>query len=182
MIKNIKKEEYVIVLDFLPHGHINEGKPQPIAQVIGKEMFTLLEVTPKKGVFLKPGEEVYIGPGKREKVHHILGRIRYDKLTNMAKSELESVVEKLVSQKEDQFVRFFNEAKGITSRLHEFEVLPGIGRKHMWDLIKERESAPFKSFEDIKQRVKLIPDVKKVIIKRIIEELQDKDRHKIFTQ
>ena len=70
-----KKEETAVVLDFLPNGYPSDTRPMhmktPIAQAIGKEHFTLLELVPKKGIFLQPYEEVYIGEGKREKIHHI---------------------------------------------------------------------------------------------------------------
>lgn len=59
--------------------------------------------------------------------------------------------------------------------------MPGIGKKHMWEIIEERQREPFKSFEDLKQRVKGgLPDPVKMIAKRIVDELQDKDRYKLF--
>jgi len=67
------KEENVIVLDFLPNGYPFDDRPMymktPIAQALGKEHFVLLELVPKKGIHLQPFEEVYIGEGKRDKVH-----------------------------------------------------------------------------------------------------------------
>jgi len=63
------KEEYAIVLDFLPYGYALEKKMMPIAQAIGKNHLTLLEIVPRRGVKLEVREEVYIGPGKRDKVY-----------------------------------------------------------------------------------------------------------------
>ena len=37
----------------------------------------------------QPNEEVYIGEGKRDKIHHINGKLAFEKLTSTAKSELE---------------------------------------------------------------------------------------------
>ena len=45
-------EENGIVLDFLQHGHLNDPSRRPVAQIIGVEHLSLLEVAPKKGVFL----------------------------------------------------------------------------------------------------------------------------------
>ena len=173
------KEEYGIVLDFLPNGY-PLGKRIPIAQIIGDKYFTLLEVAIKRGVNLMPAERVYIGPEKREKVHHIIGKLSFDKLTSTAKMELPKVVEDLVEKREAALVNFFNKATAITTRLHMLELLPGVGKKHMWDILKEREKEPFKSFEDIRKRVPLMPDPKKVIVKRILEELEGKDKYRIF--
>ena len=96
------KEEYAVVLDFLPNGYPYDNRPShlktPIAQAIGKTRFVLLELVPKKEIFLKPHDDVYIGEGKRDKVHHILGRISIDKLTSTARSELDYIVKALVEK------------------------------------------------------------------------------------
>ena len=179
------KEEYAIVLDFLPHGYPGDTRPMhrktPIAQAVGKEHFVLLELIPKKDQFLQPYEEVYLGEGKRDKIHHILGRLVLDKLTETAKHELEFVVDELVKKNEARFVEFFNKANPINTRRHMLELLPGIGKKHMLEVVKEREEKPFESFEDIRTRVKLIPDPEKTIVKRILKELNEEDKHRLFT-
>ncbi len=179
-----QKEEHVIILDFLPHGYPQDTRPMhmktPIAQAIGINYFILLELVPKKGQFLQPYEEIYIGEGKRDKIHHITGKIPMDKLTETAKMELEHVIKELVKKHEKRFIDFFNKAQPINIRRHQLELLPGIGKKHVKEIIDKREE-PFKSFEDIKKRVKLIPDPEKVIIKRILVELNEEDRYNIFT-
>jgi putative nucleotide binding protein len=63
------KEEHAIILEYLPNGYPLEGKMMPIAQAIGKENLTLLELVPRRGTSLEAGEEVYIGEGKRDKVY-----------------------------------------------------------------------------------------------------------------
>src|SRR3989344_8412666 len=94
------KEEYAIILDYLPNGYPMDTRPShkktPIAQAIGKVYFVLLELVPKKGISLQPNEEVYLGEGKRDKIHHILGRIDLDKLTQTARTELSFILDKLV--------------------------------------------------------------------------------------
>jgi putative nucleotide binding protein len=178
------KEETAIVLDFLPNGYPFDARPShiktPVVQAIGKRRFTLLELCPKKGIFLQPNAEVYIGEGKRDQIHHILGKLQYDKITNTGLSTLEIVLKELAKSREPEFVEFFNKAQPITIRMHQLELLPGLGKKHMNAIIEEREKEPFKSFEDIKARVKLIPDPEKVIMRRIMLEMEGKEKHKIF--
>jgi len=74
-----EKEETVIVLDYLPNGYAFDTRPMhlktSIAQALGKHHFVLLELVPKKGIHLQPYEEVYIGEGKRDKIHHIVGKL-----------------------------------------------------------------------------------------------------------
>ncbi len=174
------KDENVIVLDFLPRGH-SIGRQEPIAQVIGIKYFSLLEVVVKPDVVLKNGDVVYIGDDKRDKIDHIKRRITVNDLTSFSKSELPFVVEKLVKENEAKFVSFFNTARPLSTRLHQLELLPGVGKKHMWDIIGERKNGEFKSFEDIKKRIKLMPDPMSSVIKRIMEELQDDNiRYRLF--
>ena len=178
------KEENVIVLDFLPNGYALDDRPMymktPIAQAMGKEHFVLLELVPKKGMHLQLYEEVYIGEGKRDKVHHIVGKIPVSRLTSTAKSELEFAIKDVVEKNEKRFVDFFNNARPLSTRMHQIELLPGVGKKHMWEIINAREEKAFESFEDIKKRVKLIPNPEKLIIKRILEELEGAEKHRLF--
>lgn len=180
------KEEYAVILDFLPNGYPFDTRPSfkktPIAQALGKSYFSLLELVPKKDVFLQPHEEVYIGEGKRDKIHHIIGKINSDKLTATAGAELKHVVDEAVQKNEMRFVEFFNTAQPLTTRMHQLELLPGLGKKHMWELLETRKEKPFESFEEIKKRVKLMPDPKTAIIKRILQELSGKEKHCIFVR
>ncbi len=180
------REQYAIVLDFLPHGHPLDKRPShrktAVAQVIGKTRFALLEVSPKPDVHLNIGDEVYIGEGKREHIHHIEGRIPLDKLTNTANGELAHVVERLVTEHEERFVDFFNNAQPLSTRMHALELLPGLGKKHMWEVLEERKDGPFTSFANVKERVKLLPDPAKLVIRRIMSELSGKEKHRLFTE
>lgn len=178
------KEEIAVVLDFLPHGYPFDPRPShrktPIVQAIGKTHFTLLELVPKPGVFLQPLAEVYIGDGKREQIHHIVGKLAVETLTATAKTELEFVVKDLVHKNEAKFVEFINKARPLTTRMHQLELLPGVGKKHMWEIIEVRDQKPFTGFADLKERVKLMPDPEKAIIKRILAELEGTEKHRVF--
>jgi len=175
-----EKEEKAIVLDFLHHGYPLEGKMLPVAQALGTTYFTLLQLVPRYGVTLELKEEVYIGAGKRNKIHYILGRLPREKLTETAKMQLSEFVEKIVPEQEKKFVEFFNSSQPINTRLHQLELLPGFGKKHTQAIIEERKIKPFISFEDIKQRIKNLPDPKKAIEKRILQELEEEEKYHLF--
>jgi len=178
------KEENAIVLDFLPNGYPFDDRPMymktPIAQAMGGEHFVLLELVPKKEIHLQPYEEVYIGDGKRDKIHHIIGKLQVSKLTATAKSEMEFVIRDIIKKNEKRFIDFFNRAQPLSTRMHQLELLPGVGKKHMWQIIEARNEKEFDSFKDIKDRVKLMPDPEKVVIKRIQMELEGAEKHKLF--
>jgi len=178
-------EEYAYILDVLPFAPpriVSRTRWQgPVAQAIGEDYFTLLELIPRPGVSLEVGERVFIGKGKRDKISKILGRISYEDLTANAKDELRRIVELIVEKHEDRFVRFFNEARPITTRFHSLELLKGVGKKLLWDILKERERKPFESFEDIKSRTRL-SDPKKAIVERILEELMGNEKYYLFVK
>ena len=179
---NMEKEENAVILDYLPNGYPLERKMMPIAQAIGKRNLVLLELVPRRGVSLETGEEVYIGEGKRDKIYYILGRLQREKLTESAKNQLQEFVEKIVKEQEKEFVEFFNKADAINKRLHQIELLPGFGKKHMQEILKQRKEKEFESFEDMKQRIQNLPDPEKAIQKRILSELTDVERYNLFVK
>ena len=186
MMEPIGKEEHAVVLDFLPNGYPFDTRPShlktPIVQAIGKNHFVILELVPKKDVSLQPHQEVYIGDGKREHIHHINGRIPSSKLTRTAKAELEFVIKKMVKDNQGKFIDFFNRAPPLSTRMHSLELLPGLGKKRMWEILEERKGDPFKDFDDLKSRVKLIPDPEVLITRRIQQELTGMEKHHLFVQ
>ena len=175
-----EKEEHAIVLDYLPYGYPLEKKMMPIAQAIGIKGFTLLQLVPRRGMKLEVDEKVYIGEGKRDKVYYILGKLPEDKLTETAKERLHNFIEKEIADNEQKFVYFFNVAEAINTRLHQFELLPSFGKKHTEAILEQRNKKPFESLEDLKKRVSNLPDPKKAIEKRLIEEITENQRYYLF--
>ena len=176
----MEKEEYAVILDYLPNGYPLERKMMPIAQAIGKKNLTLLELVPRRGVSLEVGEDAYIGEGKRDKIYYILGRLHREKLTESAKTELEEFIKKVVKERENEFIKFFNTAEAMNKRLHQIELLPGFGKKHMQEIIKQRQEKEFESFEDMKSRIQNLPDPEKAVEKRILNELIVLERINLF--
>lgn len=177
-------EEHAYVLDYLPHGRPSARpiyKAGALVQVVGEEFFTLLEATVREGLVLKPYDRVYVGKDSRGEITYIIGRIGYDELTSSAKMELPMALEKIVLNREVWFINFFNAAQAITPRMHALELIPGIGKKYMWQIINGRERGPFKNFNDLQQRAN-IPSPPKLITKRILEELSGESKYRLFTR
>lgn len=177
-----EKEEHAVILDYLPYGYPLEKKMIPIAQAIGTKNLTLLQIVPRRGVKLEVGEEVYIGEGKRDKVYYILGRIQESKLTETSKNQLEEFIKKLVNEKEELIVSFFNDAIAINTRLHQFELLPGFGKKHTESILEARKKKRFETLEDIKKRVSNLPDPRKTIEKRFLNEIIGNEKYLLFVK
>ncbi|MEM2118750.1 MAG: DUF655 domain-containing protein [Candidatus Bathyarchaeia archaeon] len=181
-------EEYAYVLDFLPHGRPGvrpAGKAGyragALVQLVGEEFFTLLEALVKDGVVVKPHDRLYVGKEPREEITYIIGRIGYEELTAAAKMELAPVITRIVLSREKWFIDFFNNARAITPRMHALELIPGIGKKYMWQVINQREKHPFETYEDLQKRTEL-PNPVKLITKRILEELEGESKYRLFTR
>lgn len=176
------KDEYAIVLDYLPYGYPMDERPIPIVQAIGEKTFVLLELIPRRGINIVQKEKIYIGPDKRDKIHYIGGRLPFEKITETAKIQLQEFLSEVVAEQEKKYIDFFNNAQAINTRLHQIELLPGFGQKHTQEIMKAREERPFESFEDIRKRVHNVPDPKKAIERRIYDELAQRQRFNLFVK
>ncbi|MDH7563353.1 MAG: DUF655 domain-containing protein [Candidatus Bathyarchaeota archaeon] len=181
-------EEYAYVLDVLPHGRPGVRvsgragyRAGALVQLVGEEFFTLLEALIKEGASLRPHDRLYVGKEAREEVTYIVGRIGFNELTVAAKNELPTVISRIVLNREQWFIDFFNTAQAITPRMHAIELIPGIGKKYMWQVINMRERKPFENFEDLQKRTEL-PNPVKLITKRILEELEGESKYRLFTR
>ena len=175
--ENRKKDDYAIVLDII--NKENNYKDSSLIQAIGTKTYSLLELIPKEGIEIKIGEKVYIGDGKREKIQYIRRTIFPEKLTSSAKSEILYTIIDIINEREKEYIDFINNAKPITIRKHALELIPGVGKKHLKDLLNIREEEPFKNFEDIKKRVPFISEPQKAIATRILNEING-DVERIF--
>ncbi len=185
-MKTDKKEVNAIVIDFLPKGYASDPRPvykrEPIVLAVGTDQFKLLELVPKTGADLQIHDQVYIGDSEREKIERVKRRIGYEDLTHTAKMELPFAVETVVKEHEGRFVDFFNKSISITPKLHMLHLLPGIGKKLMWEVIEQRNKKPFESFADISQRIKSMPHPDTMIVNRILHEIEDpEEKYHLFT-
>ena len=177
-------EDYAYVLDFLPKGKIGASRSfiaEPTVQLLGEEFFTLLEAAVRPNIAMDVHDKVYIGKDRRDKISHIIGRILLEDLSPTAKSELPIIVEELVRQNEKKFVEFFNKAQAVTLRMHTLELLAGIGKKYMWQIVNEREKKNFESYADIQRRTPMHDPVR-VIVRRILDELTGHEKYRVFTR
>jgi len=178
-----KYEEYAYVLDYTLRGKSStvRGREGLIVQGIGEEHLTLLELLGVQNMNFEVGERVYIGREGRDKVMSVLGRLEYDDISQSAKNDLPTIVEKIVIRNEKRFVDYVNNTQPITPRIHALELIPGIGKTYMMNIIKEREKKRFESFADIQSRVGL-RDPAKLIVKRIVDEIAGHARMNLFVR
>ncbi|MEW6748129.1 MAG: DUF655 domain-containing protein [Candidatus Micrarchaeota archaeon] len=175
-------EEYAWVIEYLPSGRADAIRKEPMVQLLGTTFFTLLEATVSANATIVMGQKVCVGKEGRKEIVHIKGRIKYDDLTGGAREFLPLMLKKAINERESQFVNFINSAKPISIRVHTLDLLPGIGKKNMEALLREREEKPFESFADIHKRVPSLADPAGVFAHRVLSELEGKEKYYLFTK
>ncbi|MFW9895532.1 MAG: DUF655 domain-containing protein [Candidatus Thorarchaeota archaeon] len=182
----IKKFREVVILDLLTHGHPEEDKPSwaktPIAQVLTFPDFVLYEVKMNKNSGIQvQDQKTYEEFLNEDKLRDVLKKIDYDELTNTSKALIQPILEKEVFKYEEEFINFFNNSTSITPRMHALKLLPGIGQKHMWEILEARERQKFGTFQDISDRTSISAPAR-LIAQRIIKELQRDVKYYLFSK
>lgn len=169
------------VLDVLPHGRSDDDRPQhrkePLAYALGIDEFHIYELS------LDEDDDIAFGDRIDLTAYGRLTEVDFEDLPSGARQELEYAVEEVVDADERRFVDFYNDAQPITLRLHQLNLLPGIGKKLRNTILDERKRKPFESFEDLDDRVSGLHNPKAVLVERIQEELRDDDlKYRIFVR
>ncbi len=171
--------DHAVVLDYLAHGHPDDDRPQyqksPVAHALGEANFELYELTLTDDERVGIGDRLVVSPESDREAVTRSRVIDYDDLTRGARQELEYAVEEIVERSERRFVDFYNDAQPITLRLHQLNLLPGIGKKLRNNVLDERKRGPFESFDGIEDRVAGLHSPKDVLVDRIVEEIRDDD-------
>ncbi|MEE6210519.1 DUF655 domain-containing protein [Salarchaeum sp. III] len=175
-----------VVLDVLHHGRSNGGaySGSPLAYAVAVDDFTLYELSLREDADISIGDYVQVTPAFDAGIErgHTVG---YEDLTDGARSELDYVIEELVEAHEKRFVDFFNDAQPLSLRLHQLNLLPGIGDKLRDNVLDERKRhGPFESFDDLEDRVSGLHSPKETVVERIEEELENPDdvKYRLFVR
>ena len=177
-------ENYAYILDYLPNGRQTERgfHREPLALAIGETELKLFELVPRPGAKMVPGSRVALLPiaGVPPPIDHVRRRIGFDELTVAARTELAGALAAVVKANAPRYLRFFNESPAVSRRFHLLELLPGIGKKTMQQIVAERQRAPFQSFEDIEARLH-VKNPERLIVGRIEQELSGvEDKYRLF--
>lgn len=174
-----------VVLDVLPHGRADDDRPRyrksPLAQAIEPDGFRLLELVLEAGGTLPIGDTVDVDSA--DAPIEAARPLAYDDLSGGARSELEHVVRELVDRHEERIVEFYNEAGPVSLRLHQLNLLPGVGEKVRDNILEARSRQPFETLDEIEERVSGFHDPREPVVERILEELRDEDvKYKLFVR
>jgi len=175
----------IYILDILQHGGVDKAGHQwnPIAQIVEGSKFQLYEVVLNKSrITDRKLQEKIVVNDNQNIYERIQRKITFLDLTPTSSSTLDLVIGQYVNENENRFIEFINKSGPITIKRHSLEILPGIGKKLMWEIINNREKPPFTSFDDLHTRV---PGFKPVetFTKRIVDEIRDEElKHYLFVK
>lgn len=164
--------------DFLPSNNRrgSYNKQYPVLIIIGREYYSILKLYLKMQVSYAVGDEIDI-----DSIPTLLiRRLHANEWTPELRKRIEDKITIMCKKREKIFVDFFNNAKPVTTKLHQLRLLPGIGPKRMWDIIEIRKMTLFTSFADIEERTGLVPIT--MIVSRILEELETDQKYPLFTR
>lgn len=164
-----------VVLDYLPHGRPDDDRPQykkpSLAYAIGTEAFELFECVLSEDETVSIGDTVTLDGESVDRTRPV----SYEDLTSSARSEMEYAIRTIIDSDEERFVEYYNEAQPITLRLHQLNLLPGIGKKLRNNILEERKRSPFEDFEEVEDRVSGLHNPREILVERIHEELREED-------
>ena len=178
-----KYEEYAYVLDFISQGKSKtvHGRGGVIVIALGEERLTLLEILGVDDSTFDIGEKIYIGKDGRTNVQSVLGKLDYEQITGTAQSELENVVNTIVTKNEQRFVDYINNAQPLTPRKHSLELIPGIGKTYLKFIIEQIDKQKFLNYKDMEERAGLKEPVNH-LSKRILEEITGETQFRLFVK
>ena len=178
-----KYEEYAYVLDFcsMAKSKTVRGREGVIITALGEERLTLLEILGAEDSIFDIGEKIYIGKEGRTKVQSVLGKLDYKQISGSSQSEIDNVVKTIVTNNEERFVDYINNARPLTPRKHSLELIPGIGKTYLKLIIEQINKQKFLNYKDMEERAGLKEPVNH-LSKRIIEEISGETQFRLFVK
>ncbi|MFX1546380.1 MAG: DUF655 domain-containing protein [Promethearchaeota archaeon] len=172
-----------VVIDFYPQGkslsHRRSEDYNPLAVVITVKGFQLFDVILVNGLRLTVGDTLLLSPRNKRILR--VKQLRYDQLSSLTLESLPLIIKNIVNSSESKYINFINLAHPLTTRMHQLELLPGIGQKRLWSILEARKQGPFSSFGDFTKRTG-ITDPMSIFTNRILLELETSPKYYLFTK
>ena len=178
-------EDYAYVLDVLTEGRPDSKRRfrrEPVVYGLGIEEFKIFDMKPVPGAAINIGDRCYIGKETEERtqIDHVRARVNYKELTHTGQSELVFVLDEIVRENEEKFIQFYNHAGPISRRYHSLELIPGLGKKTMNLIVKNR---PYTGFREMEEKIPNFRNPEKYISHRIENEIKESDqKYRLFVR
>ena len=147
-----------------------------VATVMAEKSLLFCRLKVKATELIPINQRVYIGKdrSKRTEVLGILGMAHLDKMSNMAKQDMPSLVQMFVEEHGQYFVdEFYNKAGPMSLKQHSYELLPDVGPVKARNMVKARDGVGvFASMDELNALAKI--KGAELLAQRFVEEMKDK--------
>jgi putative nucleotide binding protein len=161
---------HAIVIDMTPQ--TTSDRPLE-GTVISEADFRLYETTFVEGAEVSIGDRLVLAPTEEREEIDAFREVTFADLTSTARNELDYAIDAILEADPERFLAVYNEAGPISLRLHQLNLLPGIGTKLRDAILDARKRGPFESFDAVAERVDGLHRPREIVAERIIEELED---------
>ena len=90
-------------------------------------------------------------------------------------------VKTIVTNNEESFVDYINNAQPLTPRKHSLELIPGVGKTYLKIILDQISKKKFTDYNDLENRAGLREPVKH-LTKRIMEEITGQTQFHLFVK
>lgn len=147
-----------------------------VATAMAEKSLAFCRLKIKGNDVLALNQRLYIGKDrkKRSEVVGILGMAHMDKMSNMAKQDLPSLIQLFVEEHGQYFVdEFYNKAGPMSLKQHSYELLPDVGPVKARNMVKARDKVGrFASMDELNALAKV--KGAELLAQRFVEEMEDK--------
>jgi putative nucleotide binding protein len=171
----------VLVLDYYPQGKSLSRKSaeafNPLVVVISINQMQFFDIILARRKDIQVSQSLNISELKSILLK--INKIGFNELSDSAVEILPEMIKKIVSLTESRFINFLNNARPLTTQMHQLQLLPGIGNKRLWQIIEARRKKPIESFIDFTERTG-ISDPIGLFSNRILQEIKGGEKYQLF--
>ncbi|MDP6195236.1 MAG: DUF655 domain-containing protein [Candidatus Poseidonia sp.] len=147
-----------------------------IATAMAEKSLVFCRLKVKGSDVMTVNQRIYIGKdaSKRTDVAAIIGMAHLDKMSNMARQDLPSLVQLFIEEHAQYFVdEFYNKAGPMSLKQHSYELLPDVGPVKARNMVKARDQVGvFASMDELNALAKI--KGAELLAQRFVEEIEDK--------
>ena len=147
-----------------------------IATAMAEKSLAFCRLKLKGSDVMTVNQRIYIGKdaSKRTDVAAIIGMAHLDKMSNMARQDLPSLVQLFIEEHAQYFVdEFYNKAGPMSLKQHSYELLPDVGPVKARNMVKARDQVGvFASMDELNALAKI--KGAELLAQRFVEEIEDK--------
>ena len=173
----------VLVLDYYPQGKSLSRRSaeayNPLAVVISINRLQFFDIILSRERNVQVDQMLDVSALRSDILK--INEIGFNELSDSAVELLPEMIKKIILLSESRFINFLNNARPLTTQMHQLQLLPGIGNKRLWQILEARRKMVFKDLTDFTERTG-ISDPVALFSNRILQEIRGEEKYQLFIQ